>query len=150
MDSRSVRTVLAVLLVLSGCGGAGDEDLDRSAAGTADGEARGSEHLVFIRMTDDMRFEPAHPAVAVGDTVVWINDGAMPHTSTDEPGRAAVPENNVLPDGASTWDSGLLQSGERFQLVMEAPGQYTYLCILHEGLMMIGHLEVVDSDAGPR
>lgn len=95
-----------------------------------------------IRMTDDPAFVPARVTVAVGDTVVWVNAGSLPHTATDRPGSAAFPEHNVLPPGAPPWDSGVLDSGETFRKVFTVPGEYTYLCIFHEAGGMIGRLTV--------
>jgi plastocyanin len=93
-------------------------------------------------MTDDMRFHPEEVIIVPGDTIVWINDGRMPHTATDKPGTAAMDEHNILPPGAEPFDSGLLQSGERFEHVFTVSGDYTYLCFLHEGLGMIGTVTV--------
>lgn len=125
---------LGWILVLAACGG--EEELAEDAA------PRPGEHLVIIQMTDEMRFVPEHAVVSVGDTVVWVNEGQMPHTSTDKPGTAAVPEHNVLPPGAEPWDSGVLDPGQRYRHVAAAPGEYTYLCFLHEAAGMVGRLTV--------
>ncbi len=97
---------------------------------------------VVIRMTDDMKFIPENPTIAVGDTVIWVNEGSLPHTTTDKPGMAAVAEHNVLPAGADPWDSGLLSKGEKYSQVFTVRGAYTYLCIFHEAAGMIGRLTV--------
>lgn len=97
----------------------------------------------IVRMTDEMRFEPDHAVVSVGDTVVWMNAGELPHTSTDEPERAVVPEHAVLPPGAEPWDSGGVSPGARFRKVFDVPGEYTYFCVLHEAVGMVGLLTVV-------
>lgn len=102
--------------------------------------------MVVIRMTDAMRFEPEHPTIAAGDTVVWINEGQMPHTATDKPGLAGVPEHNVLPDGAEPWDSGLLDPGQSYRQVVTTEGDYTYLCFLHEAAGMVGRITVTESE----
>ena len=130
---------LASLIVLAwswGCSG-------DSSEGETSGEGQPVENrLIEIRMTDDMRFEPENPVVAVGDTIVWINVGGLPHTTTDVPGRAGVPENNILPAGAATWDSGLMMAEQEFQAVVTTSGAYTYLCTLHEVMGMVGRLTV--------
>lgn len=148
---------LALLIVLAGTGGCSSEA--PSARVSAEEEApaarvsaeegaptveatRVASRRIEIRMKDDMTFEPENPVVAVGDTVVWINIGAMPHTSTDDPGRAGVPEHNILPAGAATWDSGLLMAQGEFRAVFDTPGEYTYLCTLHEVMGMVGHFTV--------
>ena len=135
---RGIRG-LASLMVLAwswGCSG-------EPRTGETPGEGQPAKsRLIEIRMTDDMHFEPENPVVAVGDTVVWINVGVMPHTATDEPGRAGVPEHNILPAGAATWDSGLLMAEEEFRTVFATSGDYTYLCTLHEVAGMVGRVTV--------
>ncbi len=108
-------------------------------------QVQSSEHKHVVRMTDEMRFVPERLTVAAGDTIVWINDGSIPHTSTDSPGAAGVPEHNILPVGAEPWDSQYLNAGETFRLVVDSPGTYTYLCVIHETAGMIGHLTVEGS-----
>lgn len=61
-------------------------------------------------------FEPAEVAVAVGTTVVWRNDSPTTHTVTAKEGA---------------FDSGLLQSGERFAVELTRPGVFAYWCTLH-------------------
>ena len=100
------------------------------------------EHKVVIRMSDNMRFAPETRSISVGDTVVWTNDGRMEHTTTDVPGKAGVNEHNVLPPGADPWDSGELAPGETFRQVFTTPGEYTYLCTLHEAAGMVARLTV--------
>ena len=131
---RAIGRGLALAL-LAACGG-------ERAPQRAPPPFESREHLVVIRMTDAMRFVPQHPSVAIGDTVVWINAGAMPHTATDRPGTAGVEQHNVLPAGAEPWDSGLLEPGAQFRLVLTVEGEYTYLCYLHEAAGMIGYLTV--------
>ncbi len=93
-------------------------------------------------MTDDLRFVPENPAISVGDTVVWIIEGALPHTATDKPGSAGVDEHNILPAGAEPWDSGLLDPGQTYRTVLTVAGNYTYVCLIHEAGGMIGRLTV--------
>jgi plastocyanin len=124
--------VLTVVVLLAACS-AGEEAIEQDIPG---------EHTVVIRMTDEMKFVPEQPTLSVGDTVVWINEGSMPHTATDKPGTAGLDEHNVLPEGAEAWDSGLLESGQTYSRVFTTAGDYTYLCFLHEAAGMIGRLTV--------
>jgi len=149
---RGITAIVLLVAVVSGGGCQGDvasarlsaeEEGSAVAAGAASDEGPTVHgHRIEIRMTDAMRFEPENPVVAVGDTVVWINVGAMPHTTTDEPGRAGVPDHNILPVGAATWDSGLMDAQGEFRAVFETPGEYTYLCTLHEVMGMVGRVTV--------
>ena len=68
-----------------------------------------------------MAFHPAELAVARGDTVVWINRDIVPHSAT-----AAT--------GAGDWDTGILASAERGQLVARRPGTMAYVCTLHPNM----------------
>ncbi len=137
MKAKVLRAAItAASVFLSAAPAFTQADTELAAAPTA------QNRTVVIRMTDDMKFIPEHPTVAAGDTLVWFNEGAMLHTTTDKPGTAAVNEHNVLPDGAEAWDSGLLNGGERFSVVLTVPGEYTYLCYLHEAAGMIGRITV--------
>ncbi len=101
-----------------------------------------SPGTVVVHMGDDMRFMPNPAIVAAGDTVIWVNAGSLPHTSTNQPGRAAVNTHSVLPAGAAPWDSGVLGEGATFRMVITTPGEYTYLCTIHESMGMVGRLTV--------
>jgi plastocyanin len=90
-----------------------------------------------------LQFNPDHLTIRVGDTVTWRNVSATSHTSTCDPEKATNPEEHVqLPEGAETWDSGLLGRGEEFQHTFEVPGEYTYFCIPHEAAGMVAGLTV--------
>lgn len=97
---------------------------------------------LVIHMTDDMAFGPDHAVVDAGDTIVWVQDGELPHTTSSGPAVAAVPEHAILPFGAEPWDSGLMDTGGSFALVFTTPGEYTYLCTIHEAAGMVGRITV--------
>lgn len=65
---------------------------------------------------------PLNAEVAVGTTVVWINDDFVPHTvqSQDKKG-------NVI----GLFNSDLLNTGDRFAYKFEKSGVYNYFCTLH-------------------
>ncbi len=138
---------VAVVLGVAACGEEAPPVETQSPPVETQSRVEAGPHLVVIRMTDDMRFFPERASIAVGDTVVWINEGQMPHTATDRPGTAGVDEHNILPEGASAWDSGLLDPGQRFSQVFAVPGDYTYLCFLHEAAGMVGRLTVRETVA---
>jgi plastocyanin len=106
--------------------------------------AGGQTHIV--EMTDKLQglqFDPDHLTIRVGDTVTWRNVSATSHTSTCDPEKANNPEEHVqLPEGAETWDSGLLNTDEEFSHTFEVPGEYTYFCIPHEAADMVASLTV--------
>ena len=67
----------------------------------------------------DLAFEPATLEAVAGDTIRWTNKGAAPHTATAE-------------DGA--FDSGIVPSGGTFEVTLDTPGTYAYVCQLHPGM----------------
>lgn len=77
---------------------------------------------------EDSRFAPESLEVAVGDTVTWVNQGAVQHSTTS--GEVGAPDGK--------WDSGLLSSGGSFAYVFTAAGNYHYYCQLHGAMGMKG------------
>lgn len=118
-----------------------------------------------------MRFTHKRVVVHVGDTVEWTNfDPVAAHTITFgvEPGNPIPPSSNVTvdPDGArhaaiaSPGDSvhsgfivaapqdriGLPQPAPgvtRFRVTFTQPGNFSYICALHDGLGMKGRVLVL-------
>jgi plastocyanin len=80
-----------------------------------------------VRMAGS-RFEPSTLTVAVGETVRWFNDDALPHTVSATDG---------------SWDSGNLAPGQAFERRFDTAGTYPYLCRYHPG--MTGTIEVSGS-----
>ncbi len=69
---------------------------------------------VTVSIVDDA-FDPAQYTVTVGTEVVWTNSGAEAHTVTSE----------------GFWDSGTLNPGESFRLVLDSLGTYAFACAIH-------------------
>ncbi len=70
----------------------------------------------------DFAFSPQNITINAGDTVVWTNNGAAPHTSTS---------GTNCPTGNGIWDSGILSTGQAFQFTFTQPGTYQYFCSIH-------------------
>jgi plastocyanin len=85
-----------------------------------------------VDMTSSSTFSPESLAVSVGDTVVWVNQAAVPHTSTS--GVDGVPD--------SLWNSGTLNQGDSFSFVFANPGNYHYYCAFHFSFGMKGVVTV--------
>jgi plastocyanin len=116
-----------------------------AACGEPPEEPRATEstpHRLVVRMLDDMTFEPARAMIRQGDTVVWVNAGGLPHTTTGDPERVGTLSHVALPDGARPWDSGALPEGAKYQVVFDVPGRYAYVCSLHEMAGMLGSIDV--------
>jgi plastocyanin len=100
--------------------------------------AIGEERVAVVGMTDGLRFSPDTIVVRAGDTVVWRNTSGVPHTVTADAAQAGNPANVRLPQGASPFDSGVMQPGAEFRHTFTVPGEYRYFCRPHEGAGMIG------------
>lgn len=136
---RFPPVVPSLLLLAAACGGAGTPP--GAGAAPAPPPAAGP-HTTVVTLIDAMRFAPEEATVAAGDTVVWINRGSLPHTTTDRPGTAGVAEHNILPEGAAPWDSGQLAPDQWYAVTFTVPGEYTYLCSIHEPMGMVGRVKV--------
>ena len=100
-------------------------------------------------MNDSERFVPAEITVRAGETLVFVNSGAEPHTVTAYEQR--------IPDGAEFFSSGdftseeqargtpspaFITAGDSFELTLDTPGTYRYFCIPHEQQGMKGTITV--------
>lgn len=77
--------------------------------------AHDGPHEVEVRISR-FAFEPALVEIAVGDTVVWVNDDPAPHTATAE-------------DRA--WDTGELARGRSAAITFDQPDEHAYFCTFH-------------------
>lgn len=96
----------------------------------------------IVKMTDTYKFDPASITITKGTTVEWQVTGAQPHTVTDDPAKAMDKSHTVLPNGAEAWDSGLINPGQSFKHTFTVVGEYSYICIPHEAMGMIGKITV--------
>ena len=99
---------------------------------------------VIIRMTTQLWFEPPSVTIKVGETMTWVNDSPIPHTTTGDSDRNPVKETRLdvvqLAPGAEPWDSGLLSQGQTFSHTFTAAGEYQYFCIPHVLSGMLGSI----------
>ena len=73
-----------------------------------------------VALTID-RFSLRDAQVKVGETLVWTNVDAVPHTVTSGSQGQAEPG----------FDSGLVGPGQSSALTFQEPGEYSYTCLLH-------------------
>ena len=73
-------------------------------------------HIVEIR---GFAYLPATLEVAEGDTVVWVNRDAVPHTATRDGGG---------------WDSGSIDAERSWRLVASPGGSQPYYCTFHPSM----------------
>src|SRR5438309_827352 len=114
------RTVLLLLLfvpaaLLAGCTQKSDEAPATKAAAVPPEKASGPVQEIVI---DNFTFSPATVTITPGTRVVWINHDDVPHTatSTSKPKR---------------FESGTLDTDDKFAHVFTEPGTYSYFCAVH-------------------
>lgn len=98
---------------------------------------------VIVTIGNDFKFHPSQVSAPLGGTVLWRNEAFDLHTVTADPAKAADPAKHVLlPEGAQTWDSGLIKPDATFSHQFKVPGKYRYFCIPHEATGMVGEVIV--------
>ena len=126
--TKLLALMLACLaLGLVACGG-DDEESDGGGGGaattseeqpadTGGGGGGGTE----VSM-ESIQFEPKEVSVSAGDTITFVNNESVPHDvhKTSGPGE----------DFAS-GPSGGMQQGDTFELTLDQPGTYEYVCEVH-------------------
>lgn len=94
-----------------------------------------------MQMTTDANFEPRFVpdelTIRPGDTVRWVNtDGFLLDHATRSGTGSADPLAGAL------WSSGVLHSGESFEVTLEDAGDYEYFSPPHEYEGMFGIIHV--------
>ncbi|HEU0012938.1 MAG TPA: hypothetical protein VFQ45_04605 [Longimicrobium sp.] len=73
-------------------------------------------HAVEIR---NFAYVPAEVAATPGDTIVWTNRDAVPHTATA---------------GSRAWDTGNIAAGESGRVVVPEGAEGEYVCAYHPNM----------------
>lgn len=102
--------------------------------------ATGTVHKVKMlnRNTDtkeSMVFSPDIIEAQPGDTIRFV---------AEDKGHNSVSYDDMLPEGAEGWKTGMSKDAE---VVVEAEGAYGYYCQPHRGLGMVGLILVGDASA---
>jgi plastocyanin len=117
--------LIAALLMLMPTAGA--QQADQSVQDQGAATPAPNKWTVSIR---DFYFDPADAAIAAGDTIIFLNEGAEPHTVTSDDGQ---------------FDSGPLNPGESFPVSFDGEGTVTYHCQIHPE--MVGSVTVSGTGA---
>ena len=83
------------------------------AAGIAVAAQRAATHTVIM---EAVAFQPPTITVNAGDTVMWTNKDAFPHTATAQD---------------KSFDSGEIAAGKSWKLVAKQKGTFGYVCAYH-------------------
>jgi plastocyanin len=67
---------------------------------------------------DNFAYQPKEVTVPAGTKVIWVNKDDVPHTATS----TAKPK---------AFDSGTLDTDQKFEHVFDKPGVYEYYCAVH-------------------
>ena len=67
---------------------------------------------------ENFTFEPRELQITVGTTVTWQNADDVPHTATSK-------------DDPQVFDSGPLDTDDKFSFTFSKPGKYAYYCKVH-------------------
>ena len=117
--------VLLGLMAVSGCGMSGPAYAPPVA------------HAAAVVDMGFMSFKPATVTIRRGETVEWRNTSLITHTVTDDPKQAKKARDALLPQGASTVDSGDIAAGQAYLHTFSVPGTYHYFCEHHESHGMV-------------
>ena len=117
-----ILACIALGLVAAGCGG--DDDNGSSGSG-GDGASNSGESSGGAGATVGManvQFDPKDITVKAGETITFTNDESIPHDvhKTSGPGK-----------DFSSGDTGGMQEGDTFELKLDEPGKYGYVCNVH-------------------
>ena len=77
-----------------------------------------SQPATAIVKIDNFAFQPRELNITVGTTVTWQNADDVPHTATSK-------------DDPQVFDSGALDTDEKFSFTFSKPGKYAYYCKVH-------------------
>ena len=122
-----ILACLALGLVVAACGGDDDDSGGDDAADTQEpaeesgGAEAGGGGAAAVSM-QNIQFDPKDIEVAAGDTITFTNDESVPHDveKTGGPGAAF-----------SSGPEGGMGEGDTFDLTLDAPGTYEYVCRVH-------------------
>jgi plastocyanin len=106
--------VLLPVAVAAGCGGADTNGSGSEAARPTEPAAAGEQQVAI----DNFAFSPATLTVPAGTKVTWVNRDDVPHTATSTSKPRA-------------FDSGTLDTDDKFSFEFKTPGTYEYFCAVH-------------------
>lgn len=95
-----------------------------------------------VTITADGKFDPPNVTVNVGQAVKWVNAGRYPQTVTDDPTLAANKSTAILPNGATPWNSGILNYQQSFVRAFTVAGDYQYFSIPFDSKGLTGKITV--------
>jgi plastocyanin len=116
-----ILACLALGLVAAGCGGDDDSGDSGGDGASKSEEPAGSGGGAQVGM-QNIQFDPKDLTVKAGETITFTNNESVPHDvhKTSGPG-----------EDFSSGDTGGMQEGDTFELTLDKPGEYEYVCKVH-------------------
>jgi len=117
--TKLLALILACLaLGLAACGG-DDDDGGGDGGNASEQPAGGGGTEVAL---ENVQFDPKDVTVKAGETITFKNNESIPHDvhKTSGPG-----------DDFASGPSGGMQEGDTFELKLDQPGKYEYVCDVH-------------------
>ena len=106
--------------------------------------------VVEVHMITDgpvFHFDPVGLVIEPGTTIRFVNVSGMHSADAYAPANGKPQR---IPDGAESWDSGVLvEEGATFEVTLSVEGVYDFYCLPHEALGMVGRIIVGDPAAYP-
>jgi plastocyanin len=125
MTKLIALTLACLALGLAACGGDDDSGGDSGSGGSSTGQSGGdgssSGGGATVSM-ESIQFSPKDLTVKPGETITFKNDESVPHDVHKESGPGG--------DFSSGPDGGM-QQGDTFDLKLDKPGTYEYVCHVH-------------------
>ncbi len=109
-----VLVVPALALLTLGCSPSDVPSAPGKAAGTIPEQSATDKEIAI----DNFTFNPAEITVPVGTRVTWVNRDDVPHTASS----------TVKP---RAFDSGTLDTDQKYSFVFKTAGDYQYFCAVH-------------------
>jgi amicyanin len=100
-------------------GGGGGASTTEQPADTGGGGGAGGGAEVAMQ---NIQFDPKEVSVSAGDTITFTNNEAVPHDVHKSSGPG---------EDFASGPSGGMQEGDTFELTLDQPGEYEYVCDVH-------------------
>lgn len=107
-----------------------------------------------VRMFDSMIYDPEVITISPGDTVKWINVGAMGHSVTAYEDKIpaespywASGDFESENDARGDYPIGNIAKDESYSHTFDSEGEHEYFCIPHESIQMVGKVVVKEGGA---
>jgi plastocyanin len=108
--------------------------INETSVASAAGEEKVQVSIVpGSTLLTDTAYDPNTVELAVGQTVLWINNDSAFHTVTS--GEAGGPDAGEIFDSGLAGPLAMIIKDITFEHTFNVTGEYPYYCILHPGMV---------------